>query len=77
MYDYCIDIPILSIDRVWHGSARLDVYAVAERATPVLLSDLLVHVSYKMQRIKTSQILMLRIKPIAKLKSSREKPAIR
>ena len=30
-----------------------------------------------MQRIKTSLILMLRIKPVAKLKFSREKPAIR
>ena len=52
------------------------MYAVAERATPVLLNDLLVHASYKMQRFKTSRILMLRIKPVAKLKSSREKPAI-
>ena len=33
-------------------STRLDVYAVAERATPVLLNDLLVHASYKMLRIK-------------------------
>ena len=55
----------------------LDVSAVAERATPVLLNDLLVRASYKMQWIKTSRILMLRIKPIAKLKSLREKPAIR
>ena len=30
-----------------------------------------------MQRIKTSRILMLRIKPVVKLKSSCEKPAIR
>ena len=44
------------------GTPLLDVYAVAERATPVLLNDLLVHVSYKMQQIKTSRILMLRIK---------------
>ena len=55
----------------------LDVYAVSERETPVLLNDLLVHASYKMQRTKTSRILMLRIKPVAKLKSSCEKPAIR
>ena len=33
----------------------LDVYAVAERATPVLLNDLLVYASYKMQRIKTHE----------------------
>ena len=46
-------------------------------ATPALLNDLLMHVSYKMQQIKISQILMLRIKPVAKLKSLREKPAIR
>ena len=55
----------------------LDVYAVAERVTPVLLNDLLVYASYKMQRIKNSRILMLRIKPVAKLKSSCEKPTIR
>ena len=30
-----------------------------------------------MQQIKTSRILMLQIKLVAKLKSSREKPAIR
>ena len=40
----------------------------------VLLNDLLVHASYKMQRIKISQILMLQIKPVVKLKSSRENP---
>ena len=53
------------------------VYAAAERATPVLLNDLLVHASYKIQWIKTSRILMLQIKPVAKLKPSHEKPAIR
>ena len=65
MYDCCIDMPILLIDHVvhkklmfmqlslaWHGCAKLDVYAVAERVTTVLLNDLLVHASYKMQRIK-------------------------
>ena len=83
MYDCCIDMPILSINRVvhkklmfvqlsLHDCARLDVYAVAERVTPVL-----VHVSYKMQQIKTSRILMLQIKPVTKLKSLRDKPAIR
>ena len=53
------------------------IYAVAERATPVLLNDLLMLASYKMQRIKTSQILILQIKPVTKLKSSQEKLAIR
>ena len=52
----------------------IDVYAVAERATPVLLNDLLEHASYQMQWIKTSRILMLRIKLVAKLKSSHENP---
>ena len=33
--------------------------------------------SYKMSRIKWSQILMLRIEPIARLKFSWQKPAIR
>ena len=37
----------------------------------------LIRASYKMSRIKWSRILMSRIEPIARLKSSRQKPAIR
>ena len=63
MYDCCIDMPTLSIDRIVHKKlmftqlslvwlCQTDVYTVAERVTPVLLNDLLVHASYKMQQIK-------------------------